>query len=128
MNPPTIIADNIYSIEDAEALAKLNIFTLVVQGNFQDLFTPLNEHTYYKFYENETYSYAVLDVSGFLKNFDVESDVKVILSRSELLTLHHIRVVDSDIILSTSEGNIPLSILMEEILAKQEQMKIKTKK
>lgn len=130
VNPPTIIADNIYSVEDAKALAKLNIFTLIVQGNFEELFPTLNEHTYYKFYteEKDLYSYVVLDVSEFLKTFDIESDVKLLLSRSEILTIHHIRVVNNDIILSTSEGNIPLSIVMEEIIDKQSQYKIKTKK
>lgn len=128
VNPPTIIADNIYSLDDAEALANLNIFTLVVQGTFPELFTTLNEHTYYKFYTDETElcSYAVLDVSEFLKTFDIESDVKLILSRSEILTIHHIRVVNNDIILSTNESNIPLSIVMQEILDKQEKHYQKT--
>ena len=130
VNPPTIIADNIYGVEDAKALAQLNIFTLIVQGNFEELFPTLIEHAYYKFYteENELYSYVVLDVSEFLKTFDIESDVKLLLSRSEILTIHHIRVINNDIILSTSEGNIPLSIVMEEIIGKQSQHKIKTKK
>ena len=128
-NPPTIITTDIFTVEDANLLSNLNIFPLIIKGTFSELFFELNENVYYRFKQGENQeTYAKLDVKTFLKKFEIEREVRLLLSGRENPIIHHGRVKDGDIILCTENYNIKLSTIIEEIFYEPEPKKVKTKK
>lgn len=115
-NPPTIISSDIYSVEDTKLLANLNIFPLIIKGKFENEFFTIGDNEYYILQDNDEEKYACLNVIGFLKNFEIESEVKLLLTGRENPTIHHGRLVNGDIILCTEYYNIPLSKIVEDTI------------
>ena len=137
VNPPTIISMDVYSIEDTKLLSNLNIFPLIIKGKFTDKFFTIGENEYYILYEQEYLLdkevYACLNIHAFLKNFEVESEVKLLLTGRENPTIHHGRLVNGDIILCTEYYNILLSKIVEDTIymygkTPEDKSKIKIKK
>ena len=137
VNPPTIISMDVYSIEDTKLLSNLNIFPLIIKGKFTDKFFTIGENEYYILYEQEYLLdkevYACLNIHAFLKNFEVESEVRLLLNGRDNPIIHHGRLINGDIILCTDLYNIPLSKIIEDTIYMygtplEETSKIKTKK
>lgn len=126
-NPPTIISSDIYTEEDTKILANLNMFPLIVKGEFQKIFFTLADNEYYLLSEE----YACLDVFAFLRKFEIESDVKLLLTGRENPTIHHCKLIDGDIIICTENYNIPLSKIIEDTIymyGTEKEQKVKIKK
>lgn len=133
-NPPTIISSDIYTEEDTTILANLNIFPLIVKGNFEKQFFTIADNDYYILsnQEEKEEKYACLDVFSFLKKFEVESDIKLLLTGRENPNIHHCRLVDNDIIICTDYYKIPLSKIIKDTIymygkSEPEKVKIKTR-
>jgi len=126
-NPPTIISSDIYTEEDTKILANLNIFPLIIKGNFQEPFITIADNDYHFLSEE----YVCLDVFEFLKNFEIETDVKLLLTGRENPTIHHCKLSQGDVIICTENYNIPLSQIIEDTIymyGKEKEQKVKIKK
>lgn len=124
-NPPTIITNDIFTVEDAMLLANLNIFPLIIKGTFPEIFFELNENQYYRFKQEKSETYAKLDIKTFLKKFEIGTEVRLLLNGRENPIIHHGREKEGDIILCTEYYNIELSKIIEDILTEPQKVKIK---
>lgn len=114
-NPPTIITYDVFTEEDTKKLIQLNIYPLIIKGNYDEPFVTIYGNTYHNM-QMEDETYAILDVNEFLKNYDIETEVRLLLQGRENPILHHGRVVKGDIILYTEDYKIPLSAIINETL------------
>lgn len=115
-NPPTIIADDIYNIEETELLANLNIFPLLIKGQFSEQFLTIAQNSYSLLHIDKGDTYACLDVNEFLKNYSCESNIRLLLSGRENPSIHHGRLIKGDILLCTDDYNIFVSDIIKNIV------------